>query len=308
MRRLLVLAFVAAACGGGAAPSPSPTVPVRATTTATGAPTASASLAPLGKGRVEKGTFHSSALNRTMQYVVYLPPGYDANPNARYPAAYMLHGGGGDIMEWPSYGLFDVADRLMGDRVIPPFIFVLPEGDQEYWVDHVIDRNTGANGEKWGTYTAKEVVPTIDARFRTIARQDARSIGGLSMGGHGAMQLALNFPGIWSAIGAHSPSLRPEGDAPTYLGFGAEFAARDPLDLIMARPDLAKTYAWWIDTGLSDPWVTQATGIHDALTKLGIVHDWHLSAGDHSLAYWSAHMEDYVRYYARVLCGTRSCP
>ena len=309
MSRLVLVAVLAAACGGGgAAPSPTVTAPTATVALATSSPTAAASVAPLGKGRVEKGTFHSSALNRTMQYVVYLPPGYDANPNARYPTAYMLHGSGGDIMEWPSYGLFDTADRLMGDRVVPPFIFVLPEGDQEFWVDHVIDKRTGANGEKWGTYTAKEVVPTIDARFRTVARQDARSIGGLSMGGHGAMQLALNFPGIWSAIGAHSPSLRPEGDAPTFLGFGADFAARDPLDLILAKPDLAKTYAWWIDTAEADPWASQATGIHNALVKLAIPNEWHLNPGDHSLAYWSAHMEDYVRYYARALCGTRSCP
>src|SRR5207249_1888463 len=139
---------------------------------------------------------------------------------------------------------------------IAPFIIVLPQGDQEYWVDHVIDARTGANGEKWGTYTAKEVVPLIDARFRTLARADARAVGGLSMGGHGAMQLALNFPGIWGAIGAHSPSLRPEGDAPTYLGHGAEFAARDPLSLTKARPELARDYAWWVDSGDVDPWVT----------------------------------------------------
>jgi len=305
--RFLVALIVAASCGGGTA-RPASAPPSATNASVPASPIPSGTLAPLGKGRVEKGTFHSSALNRTMQYVVYLPPGYDANPNARYPAAYMLHGGGGDIMEWPSYGLFDTADRLMGDRTVPPFILVLPEGDQEYWVDHVIDKRTGANGEKWGTYTAKEVVPTIDARFRTIARQDARAIGGLSMGGHGAMQLAMNFPGIWSAIGAHSPSLRPEGDAPTYLGFGADFAARDPLDLILAKPDLARSYTWWIDTGDADPWKAPATDVHVALQQLGIAHDWHVYPGGHELAYWSAHMEEYVRYYARVLCGSRSCP
>ena len=309
MTRLLIVALLLAACGGNTgAASPVPT-PAPTATVVTASPTAAASvsLAPLGKGRVEKGTFHSNALNRTMQYVVYLPPGYDANTSARYPVAYLLHGGGGDIMEWPSYGLFDVADRLMGDRAVPPFIVVLPEGDQEYWVDHVIDKRTGANGEKWGTYTAKEVVPTIDSRFRTLARQDARAIGGLSMGGHGAMQLSLNFPGIWSAIGAHSPALRPEGDAPTYLGFGADFAARDPLALIMAKPDLAKTYTWYVDSGEVDPWRAQAGTIADELAQLGIPREWHPNPGDHSAQYWSAHMEEYVRYYARVLCGTRVC-
>ena len=250
---------------------------------------------------------HSNVLNRNFPYGIYLPGGYDANPGARYAVAYALHGGSGLYQEWIDYGLLDAADRLMGSGAIPPFIIVLPQGDQEYWVDHVIDKRTGANGEKWGTYTAKEVVPAIDAKYRTIASPEGRAIGGLSLGGHAAMQLPMNFPGIWSAIAATSPALRPEGDAATYLGYGAEFAARDPLSLITAKPDLARTYAWWIDTGSLDPWVTQATAIHDKLSSLGIPNEFHVFPGDHSLAYWSAHVDDYLRYYASVLCRS-ACP
>ncbi len=291
--------------------APAVTVTPSATATAaTLAPnTASPSPRAVGKGRLEKSTFRSTALGRTMEYWIYLPGGYDANPSVRYATAYLLHGSGGFISEWADYGVFETADRLMGSGTIPPFIIVLPEGDQEYWVDHVIDKRTGANGEKWGTYTAKEVVPTIDAKYRTIPRASARAIGGLSMGGHGAMQLSLNFPGIWSAIGVHSPALRPEGDAPTYLGFGADFAARDPLALIKAKPDLARQYAWWIDTGDLDIWRVQTGVLHDTLTQLGIAHNWNPFSGGHELAYWAAHMEEYVRYYARSLCPTTaSCP
>ncbi len=244
-----------------------------------------------------------------MPFTVYLPPGYDSERSRNFPAAYLLHGGGGTNSEWVDYGLLEAADRLMGDGSIPPFIIVLPQGDQEYWVDHVVDRAIGANGEKWGTYTAREVVPEIDKRFRTIAKAESRAIGGLSMGGHGAMQLSLNFPGIWSVIGAHSPALRPFGDAPTYLGAGAEFAARDPLALIKARPDLARTYTWWIDLGDADPWRVPATAIHDQLTALGITHEWRVFPGGHDLAYWSSHVEDYLRYYAGALCRERAtCP
>ncbi len=304
------LVVVIVSCGGGAVTSSATPSPVSTATLATGSSTPAGSAArAIGKGRVEKSTFRSNALNRTMQFWIYLPGGYDANTSARYPTVYLLHGGGGDIGEWASYGVFDTADRLMANGTIPPFIIVLPEGDQEYWVDHVIDKRTGANGEKWGTYTAKEVVPTIDARYRTLQSAFARAIGGLSMGGHGAMQLPLNFPGIWGAIGAHSPSLRPEGDAPTYLGFGADFAARDPLLLIRAKPDLARQYTWWIDAGDTDPWRVQSAAVHDALTQLGIANTWSPNIGGHELAYWAAHMEDYLRFYARALCPTpTSCP
>jgi enterochelin esterase-like enzyme len=309
------MALAAAACAPAAsAPATiSPTAPLSSATAAASAPpaTPSASTTPrvLGKGRAEKGSFRSNALARTFPYLVYLPPGYDASGTARYPAAYVLHGGSGLYTEWVDYGLLDAADRLMGSGEIPPFIIVLPQGDQEYFVDHVIDRSTGANGEKWGTYIAREVVPTIDARYRTIAAPSGRAIGGLSMGGHAAMQLALNFPGIWSAIAATSPSLRPEGEASTYLGFGVEFAARDPLALINAKPDLARQYAWWLDTARTDPWLRPATKIHEALLALGIAHEWSTPPGDHSATYWSAHVEDYLRFYASVLCRDASmCP
>jgi enterochelin esterase-like enzyme len=261
--------------------------------------TPSASPSPLGVGRVVTGTFHSAALNRTMPYTVYLPPGYDADPSARFPTLYMLHGGSGSNQEWVDYGLLKAADLLMGNRTIPQFIIALPQGDQEYWVDHITSQID--NGEKWGTYLAKEVVPQIDGKFRTYGSADARAIGGLSMGGHAAMQLPMNFPGIWSVIGAHSPSLRAEADAPTYLGRGAEFAARDPLLLITAKPDLARTYIWWIDDGDVDPWRVEATAIHNKLDSLGITNEWHAYTGDHSATYWSAHVADYLGYYGREL-------
>lgn len=237
-----------------------------------------------------------------MAFTVYLPPGYDTDPGVRYPALYMLHGGSGLRSEWIDYGLLRAADRLMAERALAPFIIVLPQGDQEYWVDHVVDPRVGANGEKWGTYTARDVIPEIDRRYRTHARPEARALGGLSMGGHAAIQLSLNFPGIWSVIGSHSPSIRPYGEAPTYLGRDAEFAARDPLSLIRTKPDVARSYTWWIDSGTVDPFHARARAIDAELTVLAIPHEWHAYPGDHSLAYWSAHVEDYLRYYGRALC------
>ena len=81
-----------------------------------------------------------------MTYDAYLPPGYDAaaNANVRYPTLYMLHGGSGFVTEWVDYGLLENADALIRDGTVAPMIIVLPEGDQEYWVDHVIDKTTGA--------------------------------------------------------------------------------------------------------------------------------------------------------------------
>ena len=127
--------FLLAACGpASATPTTTPFTPVTPTPTLAPnvTPAATPTRLPVGRGRIEKSTFHSNALNRTMQYWIYLPGGYDAETAARFPVTYLLHGSGGDIGEWASYGAIDAADKLMGGGIIPRFIIVMPEGDQEY--------------------------------------------------------------------------------------------------------------------------------------------------------------------------------
>jgi len=148
----------------------------------------SAAIAPSLLPRTEHRSFASGLLGRAMSYYLYQPPGYEASSPARYPVLYMLHGSGGGSTEWASYGLLVEADRLMQRGEIPAFLIVLPEGDRAYWVDHA------NGGPAWGTYMAREVVAEIEGHFRVRVGRAHRAIGGLSMGAHGALQLALNFP------------------------------------------------------------------------------------------------------------------
>jgi S-formylglutathione hydrolase FrmB len=72
---------------------------------------------------------------------------------------------------------------------------VLLKGDQSYWVDWADD------GPAWGLYSARDVVQHVDASFRTLTDPASRAVGGLSMGGHGALQLALTYPGVFGVVG-----------------------------------------------------------------------------------------------------------
>jgi len=245
-------------------------------------------------GTIETRTFHSAALDRTMPYRIYLPPGY-ANTSRRYSTLYLLHGMGGTDRQWQDMGLAATADRLISSGKIAPLIIVMPEGENAYWVDHATD------GQRWGRYTALDVVSDVDASFRSIARQKSRAIGGLSMGAHGAIQLALNYPGEFAAVGAHSLVLRRYGSAPAYFGNATDFAKRDPVQLVKARGPGGCSFALWIDIGENDPWTTEAKQFDGELTDLGIAHQWHLWNGDHSGAYWSAHLEEYLRFYDESL-------
>jgi putative tributyrin esterase len=241
-------------------------------------------------GQVETRTFWSASLGRTMPYNIYLPPGY-ASGSREYPTVYLLHGMAGSDRQWEDLGIAQAADRLIAAGEIAPLIIVMPEGENAYWVDHATD------GQKWGNYTAVDVVNDVDANFRSIARQRSRAIGGLSMGAHGALQLALNYPGEFTAVGAHSLVLRRFGSAPSYFGNPADFATRDPMQIVKRTGPGGCSFALWIDIGAGDQWASTATQFDAELTDLGIKHQWHLWAGDHSAAYWSAHLDDYLRFY-----------
>ncbi|MBI2324136.1 MAG: hypothetical protein HYU87_04140 [Chloroflexi bacterium] len=299
---LVLVLGVAGACGSG----PSSARP-HVDDLLTGAPSAvevELSDAPDAPSQVESRTFASAALDRTMRYVVYLPPGYSRSVT-RYPVLYMLHGMDGGEDEWRRYGLLDVADTMIRAREIAPLVIVLPQGDRAYWMDHA-----GSDQEAWGTYTARDVVAEIDSRFRTIPDRRQRAIGGLSMGAHGAVQLALNHPDRFSVVGAHSLVLRRPQQALSFFGNAAEYAARDPMTLVTTRPDAARALALWIDIGDKDQWAPVAARFQSQLQDLWIEHEWHRWPGDHSMTYWRSHLTDYLRFYDRALRsgGRRAAP
>ena len=240
-------------------------------------------------------SFNSAALGRAMPYSIYLPPGY-ATTARRYPVLYMLHGMSGTNEEWQSYGIFDRADAMIRKGELSPLIIVLPQGDKAYWVDHAV-----ADELAWGRYVAEDVVNEIDTRFRTLADSTHRAIGGVSMGAHGAVQLAFNYPGRFSVVGAHSLVLRRYDSAPAYFGMPADYAKRDPMQLAVAKTELLRSVDLWIDIGDEDPWAGLAKQFDSELAELKVAHAWHEWSGDHSASYWSAHLGDYLRFYGDAL-------
>lgn len=259
---------------------------------------------PKGESRVEEHTFYSESIGAQMHYYAYLPPGYDVDPRARYPVAYVLHGMGGSDSEWGGYGIYWAADYLLERGEIEPFVIVAPLGDQGYWFDH-------ADGKNYGTYVAREVVAEIDGRYRTIPSRDGRAIGGLSMGAYGALQLGINYPDVFGAIGSHGPTIRDYDSMAAYLG--PEMAGRwlqdrdyfarfDPLRLFRERVDVARSLDIEIDVGADDAtWRPVADAFHRELLELGIPHEWHVYPGDHNGdRYWRPHTQDFLRFYDRA--------
>jgi enterochelin esterase-like enzyme len=245
--------------------------------------------------RIESRVFHSVTLGRDMPYTIYLPEGYDSSPAVSYPVLYMLHGMSGSNQEWISYGLLTTATDLIGSGQIIPMIIVLPQGDQGYWVDQA------NGGSQWATYLAHDVVTDVDQHDRTLADREHRAIGGLSMGGHGALQIALNFPKVFGVVGANSPTLRTRDTLPEYFGDQAYFRTHDPVSLIASKPAVARTLKIWIDVGAQDEWEPVVRAFHEELTREGIAHEWHEYPGGHEASYWTAHAGDYLTFFSGAL-------
>lgn len=276
----------------------------------TGESQTAASPASLERSRTEFILFRSQALSRPMHYLVYEPAGYDTHPGQRYPVLYLLHGLGagfggpsGYETEWPGYGVLTSADVLIASSAIRPLLIVMPEGDQSYWMD------AANGGPAYGTYVADDLVREIDGRFRTVSDRASRAIGGLSMGGFGALSLAILRSDEFGTAGAHSPSLPRREQGPPFFGDASYFGSHDPVQLLRDRPDTARTLNLWLDVSEQDPlWKTSVEGLHQQLVSEGIPHAWREWAGNHDGVYWNAHMDNYLRYYNAALSGFRGRP
>ena len=157
-----------------------------------------------GGSTVVEHPLYASTLGLSTSYNVFLPAGY-AESSQRYPVLYMLHGVAGDATEWQSIGLLEAADRMIQDGEIEPMLIVLPNGGANYWVNH-------ADGARWGDYLVSDVVASVDREYRTVPDRAARAVGGLSMGGEGALRMAMLNPDVFGIAAAHSPSLRTAYD------------------------------------------------------------------------------------------------
>ena len=143
--------------------------------------------------RVQHHTFPSAAAKAEVSFHLYTPAVYDTDKEKRFPVLYWLHGtGGGRGGIAPVSAWFDAAIR---EGKIPPMLVVFPNGlATSMWCDSEDGR------VPMETVVVKELVPHIDATFRTIATREARLIEGFSMGGYGAARLGLKYPDVFAGF------------------------------------------------------------------------------------------------------------
>jgi enterochelin esterase-like enzyme len=257
---------------------------------------------PEERGAWREERYFSRALGRETAYLAWLPPGYaeGARGGRPYPTLYLLHGAGGPggygVEEWLGYALTEDLERMLALGLIEPLLVVLPDGEQGYWMNHA------GGGPRWADFVAQDLVAHVDATFATDPRPARRAVGGLSMGGHGALQLALNHPDVFGVVGAHSPTLRPFETSPEFFGDPAWFARYDPLTLAQTT-DAAGRLVVWIDVGADDRWRPAAEALRDALAAGGTPPAFRVLEGEHEGWYWATYLPEYLGFYSAALSG-----
>jgi S-formylglutathione hydrolase FrmB len=161
-----------------------------------------------GKGTLLDTSFFSISLNETRSMDIYLPEKYSGDESINYPVVYYLHGYGQSQHDYPF--ITDSLDVMIADNKIGPVILVKPDASAHPFQDWNPKSSWYANSELTGyfeDYIVYDLVSYIDNQYRTMATPEKRSIMGFSMGGNGAMHLALKHPDIFGAVASLSGTL-----------------------------------------------------------------------------------------------------
>jgi enterochelin esterase-like enzyme len=184
-------------------------------------------------GQVCQFLFYSKLTQQWRRVFVYTPPGYDNNPQQRYPVLYLRHGGGQNETDWPKPGHANlILDNLIAAGKAVPMIVVMDTGyrtgqgqAQGAQSAASIVRPPAENSPDMGATMVQEEIPAIDANFRTIAGRDHRAMAGLSGGSLATLSTGLRNLGTFSALGIFSRPPQDKFDVKTaYSGVFSDAA------------------------------------------------------------------------------------
>jgi len=318
--------LLVAACACSSAPPPA--------STGTTAPSPPVTPVTPSKSTVSTEHFHSDALGVDKDVRIWLPAGYDASGTRRYPVLYYLHGLGRDENDWLDLGKLDqVADGMGLEAIV-----VMPDGDNNFYFDSTLDtdyagcmkdgagmfiptqsrKKTCVKTSRYETYMIHDLIHWVDSTYRTIASREGRGIAGLSMGGFGALMLAMRHPDLFAVAASHSgvDALTYKGPYPydkAKAGLYTEVAAGSFNPIVdwirkLFGPDIATwrahdpavlvdklapgSLALYLDCGTEDEFALHngMQYLHDKLLDRHIEHAYYLGPGHHDFHFWAVRL------------------
>jgi len=262
---------------------------------------------------IESLSMYSNILNKEIRFSILLPSDYYKNTD-KYSTVYLLHGLGDNESSWIEYGEIDqIAKQLWAENEIIPMIFVMPQGFNSYY------SNTYDSTFMYRDMFTKELVPYIDGHYRTLSNRNHRALLGYSMGGFGAMSLALKNPELFSISVPMSMSVRTQDQYETenaeewdqqwgsiFGGVGTNgtdritdfYKANSPFYLLPKYKNAAhESLRFYLFNGDREHTLAKSNEeLHVLMRNFGISHQYKVGKGGHSFSFWRTSMPDALRF------------
>ena len=236
----------------------------------------------------------SASMNTSYPATVVLPDTYSLS-NKSYPVVYLLHGYGSNYQSWAKNSEVEAfADQRQ-------LTIVMPDGNVGSWyIDSPVKPNS-----RFETYIYQDVISHIDKHYRSIKQKNARAISGFSMGGFGALNIALNHSTLFGAAGSISGGVDPR-----------PFQQHWQLSEVFGSP--SKTKSYWdsraiinnshrflssaldvtLDCGVDDFFIATNRALRQKLLELNIAHDYSERPGGHNWNYWRRAIKYQMLFFA----------
>jgi len=241
-------------------------------------------------GDVRARWYYAKTTAAWRRAMVYTPAEYDRNARVRYPVLYLQHGAGEDERGWTNQGRANfILDNLFAEGRAKPMIVVMEQGyatpPGTVQAPATQGRGAGQSGA-FEQVVLNDLIPMIDAAYRTLADRDHRAMAGLSMGGGQALQIALTHLDKFSWIGSFSSPLRAGIDLKTaYNGAFADAAA-------FTR----RVHLLWFGAGTAEERMLKpALAMSEALKQAGIQNVFYQSPGmAHEWQTWRRDLHEFA--------------
>lgn len=227
----------------------------------------------ISHGRIDTMRYSSKTVGTVRRALIYTPPGY--SKKKKYPVLYLLHGIGGDEMEWLNGGHPEVIlDNLYAEAKIEPMMVVMPNGramKDDRAVGNVFDSDKVQAFATFEKDLLNDLIPFIERTYTVYKDQQHRAIAGLSMGGGQSLNFGLGNLDKFAWVGGFSSA--PNTKTPEQLVPNPE-ETKKKLKLL------------WISCGASDNLITFSKRTHDYLVKNNVPHIYHIEPGIHDFKVW----------------------
>jgi putative tributyrin esterase len=237
--------------------------------------------------------YFSDGLQKQTACNVIIPelPGF----KGPYPVYYLLHGLSDDFTMWQRKTSIGRYVQML------PLMIVMPDAGRGFYTD-------AKEGPAYESSIIQDLIPFIDRTFNTVAERKGRCIGGLSMGGYGAIKLGLKHPDLFVSANGHSGAYgfahgewRSEEAEFQRITGPNPIGGPDDVYALAAYADRAKLPALRLDCGTSDFLLKQNRDFHEHLQKIHVPHEYVEFPGAHDWSYWDKHVQSALRFHSKHL-------